>query len=95
MTANEALNIPIPGYLAAVGVKPQSVKNGAAWYASPFTTTPGARLMVDLKTNHWHDTATNTGGNVLSLVMKLNKTKTIGALLILLKPELSKPVTQQ
>jgi len=95
MTATEALRIPICGYLAATGIKPQRVKNGLAWYSSPFTNEPGARLKVDLKTNHWTDTATNTGGDIVSLVMALNKTKHLGALLILLKPELSKPVARQ
>lgn len=95
MRSIEALNIPIPGYLAAAGMIPEKVKAGTAWYASPFATEPGARLKVDLKTNYWHDIATNTGGNIISLVMALNNTKTIGALLILLKPELSKPATRQ
>jgi hypothetical protein len=95
MTATEALRIPICGYLAATGIKPQRVKNGLAWYASPFTNEPGARLKVNLKTNHWTDFATNTGGDIVSLVMALNKTKHLGALLILLKPELSKPVARQ
>jgi len=92
MTISEAQRIPICGYLAATGIKPQRVKNGFAWYPSPFTTEPGARLKVNLKTNHWTDTATNTGGDVVSLVMALNKTKHLGALLILLKPELSKTI---
>lgn len=95
MTATEALNIPIPGYLAAVGIKPQKVRNNTAFYRSPFTTEPGAQLKVNLKANHWTDTATNKGGDIVSLVMALNKTKHLGALLILLKPELSKPVARQ
>jgi len=92
MTTTEALRIPICGFLAATGIKPQRVKNGVAWYPSPFATEPGARLKVDLKTNYWTDIATNKGGNIVSLVMALNKTKHLGALLILLKPELSKTI---
>ena len=90
MTATEALRIPICGFLAATGIKPERVKNGSAWYPSPFATEPGPKLKIDLKTNYWTDTATNKGGNIVSLVMALNQTKTIGALIILSKPELSK-----
>jgi hypothetical protein len=90
MNNQEAERIPIVGFLAAVGVLPEKVRNGNAWYASPFATEPGTRLKVDLKTNRWHEPETRTGGNILNLVMQLNRTEILGALIILQKPELSK-----
>lgn len=89
MNNTEALRIPIVGFLAAVGMLPEKVKNGSAWYASPFTTDAGTRLKVDLKTNRWFEPETNNSGNILNLVAALNKTELTGALIILQRPELS------
>jgi hypothetical protein len=90
MTTTEAQKLSIIGYLAANGIKPAKVKNGAAFYFSPLQPEQRTSFKVDMKTNRWHDAATNATGDIVSLVMALNKTKHLGALLILLKPELSK-----
>jgi hypothetical protein len=92
MKTTEAEKLSIVGYLAANGMKPKKIKNGAAWYASPFAPEHGNSFKVDMQKNIWHDAATNAKGNILQLVMKLNKAGITGALLILLKPELSKTI---
>jgi hypothetical protein len=92
MKSTEADRIPIVGFLAAVGITPQKVKNGAAWYISPLQPKTRNLFKVDLKLNRWHDTETNTGGNIINLVMQLKKTEILGALIILQRPELLQPL---
>lgn len=91
MNCSQAKNISIVGYLASLGIIPETVKNGSAWYCSPFRSETKPSFKVDRKNNIWYDFGTGTGGHVIDLVMNLNKTGIPGALLILQKPELSKP----
>lgn len=91
MNCKQAKQIPITHYLNTIGLKPETLKNGSAWYNSPFRQESKPSFKVDRDNNIWYDFGTGTGGNVLDLVMSLNKTGIPGALLILQKPELSKP----
>ncbi|MBT3383127.1 MAG: mobilization protein [Prolixibacteraceae bacterium] len=90
MNCLQAKKISIIGYLASVGINPEKVKNGAAWYNSPFRTESTPSFKVDRNLNLWYDFGIGTGGNVLNLVMNLNSTDVAGALLVLQKPEYSK-----
>jgi hypothetical protein len=91
MNCTQAKKIPITHYLHTIGITPKDVKNGSAWYCSPFRQETKPSFKVDRQNNIWYDFGTGTGGNLLDLVMNLNKTGIPGALLILQKPELSKP----
>ncbi len=91
MNCTEAKKIPIIHYLHTIGITPKEFKNGSAWYNSPFRPETKPSFKVDRQNNIWYDFGTGKGGNVLDLVMNLNKTGIPGALLILQKPELSKP----
>lgn len=91
MNCTEAKKIPITHYLNTIGLKPETLKNGSAWYNSPFRQESKPSFKVDRDNNIWYDFGTGTGGNVIDLVMSLNKTGIPGALLILQKPEFSKP----
>jgi DNA primase len=91
MNCTEAKKIPITYYLHTIGITPKDVKNGSAWYCSPFRQETKPSFKVDRQNNIWYDFGTGSGGNILDLVMNLNKTGIPGALLILQKPELSKP----
>ena len=91
MNCTEAKKIPITYYLHTIGITPKDVKNGSAWYCSPFRQETKPSFKVDRENNIWYDFGTGSGGNILDLVMNLNKTGIPGALLILQKPELSKP----
>ncbi len=91
MNCTQAKKIPITYYLQTIGITPKELKNGSAWYNSPFRPETKPSFKVDRQNNIWYDFGTGTGGNVLDLVMNLNKTGIPGALLILQKPELSKP----
>lgn len=90
MNCSTAKKISIIGYLASLGIRPNNLKNGSAWYCSPFRQESKPSFKVDRNNNIWYDFGTGTGGNILDLVMKLNGTGITGALLILQKPELSK-----
>lgn len=90
MNCSTAKKISIIGYLASLGIKPNNLKNGSAWYCSPFRQETKPSFKVDRNNNIWYDFGTGTGGNILDLVMQLNGTGITGALLLLQKPEFSK-----
>lgn len=90
MNCYTAKKISIIGYLASLGIRPNNLKNGSAWYCSPFRQETKPSFKVDRQNNIWYDFGTGTGGNILDLVMQLNGTGITGALLLLQKPELSK-----
>lgn len=90
MNCTQAKKISIIGYLASLGIRPNNLKNGSAWYCSPFRQEQKPSFKVDRQNNIWYDFGTGTGGNILDLVMQLNRTGLTGALLLLQKPELSK-----
>ncbi len=90
MNCSEAKKIPIVGYLASQGIKPEKVKNGAIWYCSPLRNEKKPSFKVDRNYNIWYDYGLGKVGNILDLVMTLNNTGISGALLLLQKPELSK-----
>jgi hypothetical protein len=89
MNCQEAKKIPITHYLATKGIQPKTVKNGSAWYNSPFRNETTPSFKVDRQNNIWYDFGTGTGGNLLDLVMNFEKTSVTGALMILQRPELS------
>ena len=89
MNCQQAKKIPITHYLHSKGIQPKKVKNGSAWYNSPFRNETKPSFKVDRQNNIWYDFGTGTGGNLLDLVMTFEKTGLTGALMILQRPELS------
>ncbi len=89
MNCQQAKKIPITHYLQTKGIQPKTVKNGSAWYNSPFRNETKPSFKVDRQNNIWYDFGTGTGGNLLDLVMNFEKTSLTGALMILQRPELS------
>jgi hypothetical protein len=89
MNCQQAKKIPITHYLHTKGIQPQRLKNGSAWYNSPFRNEGEPSFKVDRQNNIWYDFGTGTGGNLLDLVMNFENTGIAGALLILERPELS------
>lgn len=90
MNCQQAKKIPITHYLHTKGIQPKTVKNGSAWYNSPLRNENKPSFKVDRQNNIWYDFGTGTGGNLLDLVTKIEKTGIAGALMILQRPELSK-----
>lgn len=94
MNCSEAKKIPIIGFLASQGKQPVETRNGQFVYHSPFKEDKTASLYVDYKKYDiqvWKDFSTGAGGNILDLVMKMYNVDITGALIILQKPDLSKP----
>lgn len=89
MNCQQAKKIPITHYLRTKGIQPKTVKNGSAWYISPFRNEATPSFKVDRQNNIWYDFGTGTGGNLLDLVTQIEKTGIAGALMILQRPELS------
>jgi DNA primase len=89
MNCQQAKKIPITHYLHTKGIQPKTIKNGSAWYYSPFRNETTPSFKVDRQNNIWYDFGTGTGGNLLDLVMNFEKTGLTGALMILQRPELS------
>jgi 5S rRNA maturation endonuclease (ribonuclease M5) len=95
MNCLQAKKVPIIGFLRSQGINPVAVKNGTAIYHSPFKEDRTPSFYVDYKKEYdlqvWKDFSTGDGGNVLDLIMKMYSVDIPGALIILQKPEISKP----
>lgn len=91
MNCEQAKKIQIADFLSNQGHKPIRVYGQNAWYNSPVRTDKNPSFKVNLTKNQWYDAGTGSGGNILDLVMLINSTSIAGALMILQKPELSKP----
>lgn len=91
MNCEQAKKIQIADFLSNQGYKPIRVYGQNAWYNSPVRTDKNPSFKVNVSKNQWYDAGTGSGGNILDLVMLMNSTNVTGALMILQKPELSKP----
>jgi len=69
----ETKKIHILDYLEQNGHQPVKVKYGSAWFQSPTRSEKTPSFKVDLNKNLWYDFGTGEGGNLIDLVMKLNK----------------------
>jgi hypothetical protein len=91
MNIAEAKNISIVGYLASMGIEPDSYSNGRAWYCSPLR--PGEKtpsFKVNTRINKWKDFGSDgKGGDLVDLICKMHGVSTTGALLILESPEIA------
>lgn len=90
MNCSEAKKISIIGYLASQGIKPDTIKNDAVWFRSPFRNEEKPSFKVSRSANIWFDFGTGKGGNIIDLVCKIHNIGIPGALLQLQKPELVK-----
>lgn len=91
MNCDQAKQIKIVDFLSNHGIEPARVYGDHAWYNSPIRTDKTPSFKVNLSKNQWFDVGAGSGGNILDLVMEMNATSITGALMILQKPELSKP----
>lgn len=69
MTINQAKEIDIVGYLAAIHIHPAKVRGNDHWYLSPLPDhqekTPSFK--VNAKLNRWYDHGLGKGGNLVDL----------------------------
>lgn len=92
MNIYEAQNISIVGYLASLGIEPESYSNGQAWYCSPLR--PGEKkpsFKVNTRINKWKDFGSEgKGGDLIDLICRMNSVSATGALLLLESPGIRK-----
>lgn len=89
MNCDQAKEIKIEDFLNNQGIKPVEIYGDFLWYNSPLRKDKKPSFKVNRKKNLWYDIGAGSGGNIIALVMEINKTGLSGALLILQKPELS------
>jgi len=87
MNCTEANKLSIIGYLASQGIEPKELKNGHAWYCSPFRAETKPSFKVNRNINQWYDFATGENGSTIDLVCKMQSCSVAGALMHLQKPE--------
>jgi len=87
MNCKEANSLSIIGYLASQGMNPVEIKNGHAWYCSPFRSESNPSFKVNQSLNQWYDFGSGEHGTLIDLVCKLTGSSVSGALLQLQKPE--------
>jgi len=85
MNTKEAKKIRIIDYLKLIDLFPEKINSSGskAFFKSPFRNESIASFNLDLNQNIWYDHGTGTGGNIIDLVIKLNKTDVSCALEIL------------
>lgn len=91
MTISEAQELSIVGYLASIGIEPETVRGENTWYLSPLH--PGERspsFKVNTRLNRWKDFGIDgKGGDLVDLICRLHGVTVPRALLILAAPEIA------
>ncbi len=72
-TKNDIRNIPLTEFMAALCQKPVKTFGDWALYYAPQRDDPEPMLLVDTKTNRWHDNETGWSGDIIDLArLKMN-----------------------
>lgn len=88
MRAKEARTIPINEFLDSIGVRPQKTRSSGneLWYSSPIRDGDNdPSFKVDTRKNLWFDFGISKGGNIIDLVLELEKNATIQDVLAILE----------
>jgi len=88
MRAKEARTIPINEFLDSIGVRPQKTRSSGneLWYSSPIRDGDNdPSFKVDIRKNLWFDFGIHKGGNIIDLVLELEKNATIQDVLAILE----------
>lgn len=88
MRAKEARTIPINEFLDNVGIRPMKIRcsGNELWYSSPIRDGDSdPSFKVDLRKNLWFDFGVHKGGNIIDLVLELEKNATIQDVLAILE----------
>jgi DNA primase len=83
MTIFQAKKISIISYFENLNINFKKQNNQDFWYLSPFHLEKTPSFKVDANKNLWYDHGIGEGGNILDLVMKINRCDVPGALRIL------------
>ena len=89
LTCERARNLSIVKTLASFGHFPSRIAEKEAWFLSPLRSETQASFKVSLKLNRWYDYGIGTGGNVLDLIVAIQKCSVKQALEFLNNKQLS------
>ncbi|WP_300440409.1 toprim domain-containing protein [Christiangramia sp.] len=89
LTCERARSICIVKTLAKLGHFPSRIAEKEAWFLSPLRSETQASFKVSLKLNRWYDHGIGTGGNVLDLIVAIQKCSVKQALEFLNNKQLS------
>ena len=72
-TCEQAKQIDLVEYLAAIGYHPQKVRNNDYWYLSPFRDERTPSFKINRHLNVWYDHGTGQGGNLVDFGIMYHK----------------------
>lgn len=93
MKANDLNQIAIVQYLAKQNIHPVKEKGNSAFYHSPFRVDNDPSLKVDTEANVWYDFGLGKGGQLIDLVMLLDKCTLYQAIVKLEKTDICSNVS--
>lgn len=73
ITCEKARNISIVKILEKFGHFPKKKSEKEAWFLNPYRSETQASFKVSLSLNRWYDHGQGKGGNIIDLIMLLNK----------------------
>ena len=79
-----AREIPIVEFLKRNGHLPLKEKQNSAWYLSPIRKENEASFKVSKILNRWYDHGAGKGGNIIDLVIEMNKNCSVREALVIL-----------
>lgn len=92
MTIKEAKEIDMVDYLTGKGYQPVKISGINYWYLSPLRNEKEASFKINRKLNRWYDFGEGKGGNLVDLILLLDRS-TIPAVLQQLKRNVIIPGT--
>jgi DNA primase (bacterial type) len=84
MNIEQAKQIRIEDYLHSLGIEPIKVSGENLWYLSPLRNEKTPSFKVNNRINLWYDFGNGENGNIIDLVMKMNKTSSVSEALHML-----------
>lgn len=81
MNIEQAKQIPLEAFLSRIGVEPVRQTQDQLWYTSPLRVESTPSFKVNRSLNAWFDFGQGEGGDILDLVMQLERLDGISAAL--------------
>lgn len=75
--------LSITSFLSDRGLTPEESRGGRTWFSSPFSSDSSPSFVVYEKTNSFYDWANGVGGDIISLVQKLEDCTPMEAIKVL------------
>ena len=88
LQCKQARDILITGFLKKSGFSPRRENHKEAWYLSPLRNETHPSFKVSKPLNRWYDHGLGRGGNVIDLVIEMNKHCTVQQALSILSRDI-------